>query len=363
MAHLRQVGGGYQLQYYLNGHKRVKHFPKGITKAVVEAERKRIESELALHKAGLKRFGEDPRAAEFLTLCDLTETVLNSRQHEVTKETIARNRHAMKLFMAAIGKHTLLAELKPTHFDKFRQARFEAMEKLYRARGWKWNEEKVKRGVIKDLENIRTVLRLAVQKNLMPANYLPKIEKPKVDRRRLPSFLNQQEVHRMALELEGEALLAFWLIRYTGARRSEIARKFLGDERGLKWKDIDWTRNTLRLYAKKKERLVPMHPKLREMLSARKSELGLSAHEEAHVIPLVRDTLSDYFARARMKAGINKPGAVHILRHSAATSMLESGANIREIQTLLGHSTIAVTEIYTHVVPEKLESAVARAFA
>ena len=49
MAHLRQVGGGYQLQYYLNGHKRVKHFPKGVTKAVVEAERKRIESELGLH--------------------------------------------------------------------------------------------------------------------------------------------------------------------------------------------------------------------------------------------------------------------------------------------------------------------------
>jgi len=42
--------------------------------------------------------------------------------------------------------------------------------------------------------------------------------------------------------------------------------------------------------------------------------------------------------------------------------MLESGANIREIQTLLGHSTIAVTEIYTHVVQEKLESAIARAF-
>jgi DNA-binding FrmR family transcriptional regulator len=135
----------------------------------------------------------------------------------------------------------------------------------------------------------------------------------------------------------------------------------VGDERGLKWKDIDWTRNTIRLYAKKKERLVPMHPTLREMLVERKNALGLSAHAEAHIISLVRDTLSDYFSKARLKAGINKPGAVHILRHSAATAMLESGANIREIQTLLGHSTIAVTEIYTHVVQEKLESAVARA--
>ncbi len=363
MAHLRKVGSGWQLQYYITGRRLVKQFPKEVPKAVVEAERKRIESELALHKAGLKRFGEDPRAAEFLTLHDLTESVLNSRQHEVTKETIARNRHAMKLFVAAIGKHTLVSDLKPTHFDKFRNARFEAMQKLYHARGWTWNEDKVKRGLNKDIENIRTVLRMAVKKNLMPAQYLPKIEKLKVDRRRLPSFLNQQEVNQMAAQLEGEARLEFWMIRYTGARRSEIARKFIGDERGLRWKDIDWTRNTLRLYAKKKERLVPMHPKLREMLLARKTEIDEQAQPEAHVISLVRDTLSDYFAKARVKAGINKSGAVHILRHSAATTMLGSGANIREIQTLLGHSTIAVTEIYTHVVPEKLESAVLRAFA
>ena len=220
----------------------------------------------------------------------------------------------------------------------------------------------MKRGLNKDIENIRTVFRLAVKKSLIPPHYLPKIEKLKVDRRRLPSFLNKQEVTSMGAQLSGETALAFWMIRYTGARRSEIARKFLGDERGLKWKDIDWTRNTIRLYAKKKERLVPMHPKLRELLSARKVEIAEQAQPEAHVISLVRDTLSDYFARARAQAGINKAGAVHILRHSAATTMLESGANIREVQDFLGHSTIAVTEIYTHVVQERLESAVLRAF-
>lgn len=362
MAHLRKVGSGHQLQYYLNGQKRVRQFPKGTPVSVVIAEKKRIESELALHKAGLKRFGEDPRAAEFLTVAELTEQVLDSRQHEVTKETIARNRHAMKLFIAAIGKQTLVSEIKPLHFDQFRQARFEAMRKLYQERGWKWNEEKVKRGLIKDLENIRTVLRIAVKKGLMPQQYLPKIEKPKVDRRRLPTFLNKEEIKSMASQLEGEAMLAFWIIRYTGARRSEIARKFLGDERGLKWKDVDWTRNTIRLYAKKKERLVPMHPKLRELLEARKAEIGEQALPEAHVISLVRDTLSDYFAKARVKAGIHKPGAVHILRHTAATDLLSSGGNIRIAQEFLGHSNIAVTEIYTHVMEGRLESAVLQAF-
>lgn len=362
MAHLRKVGSGFQLQYYLNGRKRVKHFPKGVPKAVVEAERKRIESKIALHKIGIEHFSEDPRAAEFLTVAELTEQVLDSRQHEVTKETIARNRHAMKLFMAAIGKHTLVSEIKPLHFDQFRNARFEAMKKLYQARGWAWNEDKVKRGWNKEIENIRTVFRLAVKKGLMPQHYLPKLEKLKVDRRRLPTFLNKQEVSAMAAQLSGEAALAFWIFRFTGARRSEIARKFLGDARGLKWQHVDWTRNTIRLYAKKKERLVPMHPRLRELLLARKAEIGEQALPEAHVISLVRDTLSDYFAKARMKAGIHKPGAVHILRHTAATDLLSSGGNIRIAQEFLGHSNIAVTEIYTHVMEGRLESAVLQAF-
>lgn len=130
MAPLRKVGNAFQLQFYLNGHKRVKHFPKGVPKAIVETERKRIESEWALHKTELKRFGENPRVAEFLSLHDLAESVLNSHEHEVDKEIIVRNRYAMKLFIAAIGKHMLVAELKLAHFDQFCNARFDAMQKL-----------------------------------------------------------------------------------------------------------------------------------------------------------------------------------------------------------------------------------------
>ncbi|MCG3155087.1 MAG: Tyrosine recombinase XerC [bacterium] len=362
MAHLRKVGSGYQLQYYLNGRKRVKQFSKGTPLAVVTAEKKRIESEIALHKAGLKRFGENPQAAEFLTLADMTEQVLAAKRHEVAPETIARNRYAMQLFMQVVGTHLLVSEVKPTNFDRFKNARFEAVVRFYGERGWPLNEDKIKRGINKELENIRTVFFTATKKGIIPSHFLPRIERLKVDRKRLPTFLNKLEVNDMAAHLSGEALLAFWIIRYTGARRSEIARKFLGDERGLKWRHIDWTRNTIRLYAKKKERLVPMHPKLRQLLWERKEALAGEWNPEAHVIGLVRDTLSDCFAKARVKAGITKPGAVHILRHTAATDLLSSGGNIREAQEFLGHSSIAVTEIYTHVVKDRLESAVLRAF-
>lgn len=201
-----------------------------------------------------------------------------------------------------------------------------------------------------------------MKKGIIPERLCPRITKVKVDRQRLPHILEEHEIIEVANNLQGDAKLAFWIIRYTGARRSEIARKFAEDERGLRWRHINWLKDRIVLYSKGKEKVVPMHPRLRRILLDRKHEIGDDFHPDDHIISFVRDTLSDYFRRAMKKAKVDKPGAVHILRHTAATALLESGANIREVQEFLGHSSITTTEIYTHVVNDRLENAVLRAF-
>jgi integrase/recombinase XerD len=64
-----------------------------------------------------------------------------------------------------------------------------------------------------------------------------------------------------------------------------------------------------------------------------------------------KDRLHRYLA----SAGIEKPGSVHIFRHTMATLMHRGGADIRDLQTMLGHAQLSTTEIKTHVSIERLK--------
>lgn len=74
--------------------------------------------------------------------------------------------------------------------------------------------------------------------------------------------------------------------------------------------------------------------------------------------PLSTDAFQRVFKKARIKAGIKKKVAIHSLRHSFATHLLENGTDIHVVQRLLGHSTIKTTTIYLHLTKESLSKVV-----
>jgi integrase/recombinase XerC len=149
------------------------------------------------------------------------------------------------------------------------------------------------------------------------------------------------------------------LLYATGARVSEVC--------GLDIEDLDFHRNTIRVLGKgNKERMIPMgapavkalntyideaRPMLANDKSARALFLGARGKriDQRAVRTIVYEALSALEDVERM--------GPHALRHSAATHLLEGGADLRTVQEILGHSSLATTQIYTHVSTDRLRQA------
>lgn len=145
----------------------------------------------------------------------------------------------------------------------------------------------------------------------------------------------------------------------TGIRVSELV--------GLNLGDLDRARNTIRVIGKgDKERIVPIgQPALRAIdrwLNEARTELSSSESGEALFLGSRGKRIDPRVVRqvvyeAMQALGSNKKMGPHALRHSAATHLLEGGADLRTVQEILGHSSLATTQIYTHVSEERIKKA------
>jgi site-specific recombinase XerD len=182
--------------------------------------------------------------------------------------------------------------------------------------------------------------------------------------KRLPRCLGQDELKVLAsatASARDTTRLATLLLFATGVRVSELASVRVGD--------IDLEQRTVRILGKgSRERQVFLP---NELLATLVRDY-VSKH---HGAPKLTDRLllnrrkepaSAACLRARLKnlasnAGIPRRVTPHMLRHTAATSLLEAGVDIRFVQRLLGHQSIATTQIYTHVSDVALKLAIANA--
>jgi integrase/recombinase XerC len=146
------------------------------------------------------------------------------------------------------------------------------------------------------------------------------------------------------------------LLYYTGIRRSELI--------DLKVKDIDFPKGLLKVLGKRnKERLVPLLPEIKDHLKILlKSQEDLKIVREADFffvnekgkklpISFVYQCVKKYFGRVSTKT----KRSPHVLRHSFATHLLDQGADLNSIKDLLGHSSIAATQHYTHSSMAKIQ--------
>jgi integrase/recombinase XerC len=193
------------------------------------------------------------------------------------------------------------------------------------------------------------------------------LEVPK-PQRKLPEVLNQEEANIVVEAMQVRAneeptpenlrdLAIIEVLYASGIRVSELC--------GLNIRDLDFGRNTLQVLGKgNKERVVPLGlPAVRALQSYldsaretfKNSKSGdavfLGSRGKRMDQRIVRSVVND-----AMKA-IGSNMSPHGLRHTAATHLLEGGADLRTVQEILGHSSLATTQIYTHVSPERLKEA------
>lgn len=152
------------------------------------------------------------------------------------------------------------------------------------------------------------------------------------------------------------------LLYASGLRVSELV--------GLKLTDIDLDQCVVSALGKgDKRRLVPFGEVARDALQRYLREVRprwAVRGESVHLFLTERGTgmtrqgFWKLLGRYARSAGINKPISPHKLRHSFATHLLERGADLRAVQTMLGHADIATTQVYTHVTSEHMREAHAR---
>lgn len=217
------------------------------------------------------------------------------------------------------------------------------------------------RTINRKISSLNSLYKYLLKKQLVTKNPVKQIHSQKLSQR-LPSFLKEQETEILMGELQFEEgfkgatdRLICDLLYQTGMRRNELLQ--------LKENDIEWSMSQLRVLGKgNKERLIPVGRELLQSLHYyTELKKSIEPADGNHLLALEngQPLYAGYIYRTVKKylslVTTMKKKSPHILRHTFATQLLNNGANIQAIKDLLGHSSLAATQVYTHNNIEKLK--------
>ena len=267
----------------------------------------------------------------------------------LSENTIQAYRRDMLKFMAFASERRLqTAEIERSHVVEF-------LASLYR-------KGLDSRSVARHLVTIRHFFRFALMEEYTQEDPATTIQSPKF-RQNLPEFLSLTEVERLLQQPDTSTVVGLRdramieLMYSCGLRVSELC--------GLRVSDLRMEDGCLRCIGKgNKERLVPVGKQAlaivnkylrdsRPKLLGDASSPSLFLHQKGGAMH--RITFWKMLRVYGRKAALRKEVTPHMLRHSFATHLLDGGADLRSVQMMLGHADIATTQIYTHVVEDRLK--------
>lgn len=271
-------------------------------------------------------------------------------QRNYSIHTIKNYQNDLNLFLNFLSKENI---------STFESVNYELIRKyLKHLHNLKYTAKSVSRII----SSLRSLFKYLVNNNIILENPMLLVSTPKIERK-LPKYLEYDEIERLLkspnlnTDIGVRDSLVLEMLYSTGIRVSELVN--------IKVEDIDLNLKEIKILGKgNKERIVlfgnVLYDKLELYLkkiyykfNINKSDyLFLNKHgnkiNEREIRKIVDDNVK--------VAGINKKISPHTLRHTFATHMLNSGADIKTVGDLLGHETISTTTIYTHISNERLRN-------
>lgn len=218
------------------------------------------------------------------------------------------------------------------------------------------------RSINRKLSALKSFYKYLLRENYVKKSPLTKITAPKVNKK-LPNFVERDKMDLLLDKIDfGDGFesyrdkLIIELLYLTGIRLAELI--------GLKINDIDFNHKNIKVLGKRnKERIIPINnelinsfnayiPMRLEFKNTKIDHLIITIKGEKAYPKLIYRIVKKYLEQVTT---IEKKSP-HVLRHTFATHMLNSGADLNAIKEILGHANLAATEVYTHNTFEKLKS-------
>jgi len=272
----------------------------------------------------------------------------------------------------AVSEHTLSSyESDLRDFEQFlrsRKATIDSIDYLFLRDFLNrlYQRKLQKTSVARKLACLRTFFKFLVHDGRLKSNPAELISSPRLPKK-LPSYLGEEEAAAVVEMPQGSSLkdlrdrAILELLYASGLRVRELV--------GLNDENLDMPQQLVRVFGKgKKQRIVPFGEYAARALATYLSErdrVGLAQAEDSGHIPVfvslrgrrlnARD-VQRLVEKTRTRLPSGRRFTTHTLRHTFATHLLERGADLRAIQELLGHSSLATTQKYTHVSLEHLRA-------
>jgi integrase/recombinase XerC len=276
------------------------------------------------------------------------------------------------LRLRAVSEHTLASyEFDLRDFEAFlkmRNATFDTVDHIVIRDflGHLYDRRLEKTSIARKLACLRTFFKFLVRERRLKTNPAELVSTPRLPKK-LPAYLPEDEAAAVVEMPKGDELknlrdrAILELLYASGVRVRELA--------GLNDENVDMSQQLIRVFGKgRKQRIVPFGEFAARALAAYLTErdrLALASPEDDGQVPVFvslrgrrlhpRD-IQRVVEKTRLSLPSGRRLTAHTLRHTFATHLLERGADLRAIQELLGHSSLATTEKYTHVSLEHLRA-------